>query len=232
MKNDKNILGIVPARGRSKGVAKKNIRILNEKPLIFYTIREALKSKYLDRVVVSTEDKEIAKIAKKYGAHVIERTKELARDETPTIDVSLHVLDILEVKNYKPDVVVLLQPTSPLRKVNHIDSAVDLFLHKDCDFLVSVCESKKPPYWYFRIENDHLKPILRYKHPEKRRQDLPKTYIPNGAISICTPQKLRKSLNYYNSRTMPYIMSPEESIDIDDELDFILAEVLLRKGQQ
>jgi len=227
MKNYKNILGIVPARGGSKGIPKKNIKLLNGKPLIFYTIKEALKSKYLSKVVVSTEDKEIAKIAKKYKAEVIQRPKELARDETPTRDVVLHVLDILEARSYKPDVVVLLQPTSPLRKVNHIDSAIDLFLHKSCDFLVSVCENKKPPYWYFRIEKEYLKPILRCKHPENRRQELPKTYMPNGAIFICTPEKLRKCLNHYNSRVIPYIMPSEESIDIDDELDFVLAELLM-----
>lgn len=228
----KSILGIIPARRRSKGIPEKNIKLLNGKPLIFYTIKEALKSKFLDEVVVSTEDKKIAKIAKNYGAKVIKRPRELARDTTPTIDVILHVLDVLEGKNYKPDIVVLLQPTSPLRKADHIDSAIDLFLRKNCDFLVSVCQTKKPPHWWFKIERDYMKPILSYKGPTKRRQDLPKTYIPNGAIYISTPEKLRKSSNYFNGRTVPYIMSLEESIDIDDELDFLLAEILMVQAQK
>ena len=126
----KNILGIIPARGGSKGIPRKNIKPLHGKPLIYYTIKEALKSKFLNRVVVSTEDNDIAEIAKKFGAKVIKRPKELARDETPIRDVVIHVLNKFKEKKYIPDAVVLLQPSSPLRKAHHIDEAISLFFMK------------------------------------------------------------------------------------------------------
>jgi len=225
----KNILGIIPARGGSKGIPRKNIKPLHGKPLIYYTIKEALKSKFLNRVVVSTEDNDIAEIAKKFGAKVIKRPKELARDETPIRDVVIHVLNKFKEKKYIPDAVVLLQPSSPLRKAHHIDEAISLFFHENCDFVVSVCESKKPPYWYFIAEGNYLRPLLKPDDSWSGRQDLPKTYIPNGALYISTPEKLYKFSNYYNGKIVPYVMSMEESVDIDDELDFILAEKLMER---
>jgi len=231
MRMVKNILGIIPARGGSKGVPRKNVRFLNGKPLIFYTISEALKSRFLNKVVVSTDSAVIGRLAKRYGAKVIERSRELAGDDIPTSYVVLDALSKLEKENYEPDIIVLLQPTSPFRKAHHIDEAIRLFLTRRCDFVVSVCETKKPPYWCFTIEKDHLKPVLEHYYPEKRRQDLPKTYLLNGAIFIYTPDKLKDGLNYYNSITLPYLMRLEESVDIDDKLDFIFAEALVRSSK-
>jgi len=128
----KVILAIIPARGGSKRLPKKNVRILRGKPLIFYTIDTANKSKYLDRVIVSTDDKKIAEISAKYGAEVIERPKKLARDDSPIIDAIFHVLNKIEA-----DIVVLLQPTSPLRTAKDIDEAINLFIDNKCDSVIS-----------------------------------------------------------------------------------------------
>lgn len=230
MKKAAKILGIIPARGSSKTLPRKNIRFLNGRPLIFYTISEALKSGFLDKVVVSTENSIIAKIARKYGAEVIRRPSTLAKDTTPTSSVILHALDKLGKKGYTPDVVVLLQPTSPLRRVHHIDEAIKIFLENPCDFVVSVCRTKKSPYWCFTYKGNFLKPLIDNGQAQKRRQELPPTYILNGAIFIFTPDKLlRNELNYFNGRTLPYFMHPEESIDIDDEIDLILAGEIMKR---
>ena len=222
------ILAIIPARGGSKTIPRKNIKLLNGKPLIYYTIKESIKSKYLGRIIVSTEDKEISEISKKYGAEVIERPEELAKDETPTIDVIFHVLRV-QAENFEPGLVVLLQPTSPLRNAQDIDNAIELFLKNDCESVVSVCEVEHSLYWSFEIENRYLKPIFGGKYLNMRRQDLPKVYTPNGAIYVSTPEILRKYKSFYCSKTIPYIMPPERSVDIDNEIDFMLAELLMRK---
>jgi len=223
------ILAIIPARGGSKTIPRKNIKLLNGKPLIYYTIKESIKSKYLGRIIVSTEDKEISEISKKYGAEVIERPEELAKDETPTIDVIFHVLQVIKAENFEPGLVVLLQPTSPLRNAQDIDNAIELFLKNDCESVVSVCEVEHSLYWSFEIENRYLKPIFGGKYLNMRRQDLPKVYTPNGAIYVSTPEILRKYKSFYCSKTIPYIMPPERSVDIDNEIDFMLAELLMRK---
>jgi len=223
------ILAIIPARGGSKTIPRKNIKLLNGKPLIYYTIKESIKSKYLGRIIVSTEDKEISEISKKYGAEVIERPEELAKDETPTIDVIFHVLQVIKAENFEPEAVVLLQPTSPLRNAQDIDNAIELFLKNDCESVVSVCEVEHSLYWSFEIENRYLKPIFGGKYLNMRRQDLPKVYTPNGAIYVSTPEILRKYKSFYCSKTIPYIMPPERSVDIDNEIDFMLAELLMRK---
>jgi len=222
------IVAIIPARGGSKGIPRKNIKQLFGKPLIVWTIEHAKKSRYIGRITVSTEDKEISEISKKYGAEVIERPEELAKDETPTIDVIFHVLRV-QAENFEPGLVVLLQPTSPLRNAQDIDNAIELFLKNDCESVVSVCEVEHSLYWSFEIENRYLKPIFGGKYLNMRRQDLSKVYTPNGAIYVSTPEILRKYKSFYCSKTIPYIMPPERSVDIDNEIDFMLAELLMRK---
>lgn len=223
------ILAIIPARGGSKGVPKKNIRPLAGKPLIAYSIEQAKESKYISRVIVSTESEEIAEVARKWGAEVIKRPEELARDETPTIDVIIHVLDYLKKEEkYIPNIVVLLQPTSPLRTSEDIDGAIELFLNaQDCLSLVSVTEFDHPPFWAMKIEDNFLKPLFCEKYFRMRRQDLPKAYKPNGAVFISTPRVLYEYRTFYTPKTIAYVMPPERSIDIDTEFDFLLAEFLL-----
>lgn len=221
------IIAIIPARGGSKGVPRKNIRLLAGKPLIAYTIEAASKSEYINRVVVSTEDKEISEVSKKYGAEVIDRPKELAQDDSPAIDAIKHVIGALREKdNYHPDIIVLLQSTTPLRIVADINNAIDFFLNNDCESVVSVCEIN--PYWSLTIKDGYLEPIFGWDYFYKRRQNLPNTYALNGAIYITLTENLDKYNGFLNKKTISYIMPHERSIDIDEEFDFKLAELLLR----
>ena len=229
MKEKIKIIAIIPARGGSKGIPRKNLRLLARKPLIAYSIETALKSKWIDRVIVSTEDEEIAEISREDGAEIIERPKEMARDDSPTIDAIFHALEVLKVENYEPDITILLQPTSPLRTVEGIDNAIKLFLDSDCESVVSVCEFKHSPYWSFKIEKGYLKSLFGDEYLRRRRQDLENVYMPNGAMYVSTPENLRKYKGFYCLRTIPYIMPPERGIDIDNEVDFMLAELLTKR---
>lgn len=224
----KNI-AIIPARGGSKGIYKKNIRQFAGKPLIAYTIIEAIKSKRFDKVIVSTDDDEIGKISKKYGAEVIKRPGDLAKDDTHTIDVIFHLIDILLKQYDHSTIIVLLQPTSPLRTVNDINNSIELFLKKECESVIGVCESTHPPQWSLKIEGEFLKLVFNNDNFKMRRQDLHKSYYPNGAIYIASIETLIKYKSFYCQYTLPYIMPIERSIDIDNEFDLFLAEILLKE---
>lgn len=219
-------ISIIPARGGSKGVPRKNIKLFAGKPLIAHTIEEALKSKYLDTVIVSTEDQEVENISKEYGAKVVKRPNILAKDNSPTIDAIFHVLEFLKIQNEEQTVVVLLQPTSPLRNFQDIDNAINLFLTNECESVISVCESEHPPYWAYKIDHNYLNPILDSRYLKMRRQDLPKSYMPNGAIYVSAVKFLQEYRNFNSSKTLPYIMPSIRSIDIDNILDFNFAEFL------
>ena len=230
----KNIISIIPARGGSKGVPRKNIKLLAGKPLIAYSIEVAKNSKYINRVLVSTEDEEIKNVAKQWGAEVIDRPKELAQDKTPTIDVILHTLEYLKKEEgMNPDLVVLLQPTSPLRTVTDVDESINLFLSSsDALSLVSITEYDTAPFYAVTLSNGYLKPLFDKKYFQLRRQDVPKAYKPNGAIFIASPQTLTMYKTFYTPMTIGYIMPKERSIDIDTEFDFALAEFILEKQQR
>lgn len=223
------ILALIPARGGSKGIQKKNIKLLFGKPLIAWTIDQAKKSEYLNKIIVTTEDEEIGEISRSWGADIIKRPKELAKDESPTIDAIFHTLEVLKSENYNPDIIILLQPTSPLRTTKDIDNAMELFLNTNCESVVSVCELKHSPYWCFEIEKGYLKSLFGDEYLRRRRQDLENVYMPNGAMYISTPENLRKYKGFYCLRTIPYIMPPERGIDIDNEVDFMLAELLTKR---
>jgi N,N'-diacetyllegionaminate synthase len=222
------VLSIIPARGGSKGLPRKNIAVLGGRPLIAYSIESALRSKWAGKVVVSTEDIEISKVSRRYGADVLDRPEELAKDESSTISVVMHVLKTLEEDGYVPEVVVLLQPTTPLRTSQDIDAAVDLFMKSDCDSVVSVCEMGHSPYWSFEDKNGYLMPLFGEEYLHMRRQDLPPVYLPNGALFISRPEMLYRAKSFYSSRTLPYIMPPERSIDIDSATDLAEAELILK----
>jgi CMP-N-acetylneuraminic acid synthetase len=227
---NENIISIIPARGGSKGLPRKNIAMLNGKPLIAYSIESALKSNFMNRVIVSTEDEEIAEISKKYGSEVMKRPIELAGDNTSTISVVKHVLNQLECEGYHVKVLVLLQPTTPLRTSVDIDAAIQLFLASNCQSVISVCEMGHSPYWSFEVEKGHMKPLFGKKYLGMRRQDLPKVYMPNGALFISSPEEINRADSFYSSRIIPYIMSAERSIDIDCEMDLLEAEIILKKS--
>jgi len=233
MKKNKKIIAIIPARGGSKRLPVKNIKKLLGKPLIAWTIEQAKKSKYIDRLIVSTDDKKIAEISKKYGAEIVKRPKKLATDKAKTIDAVSHLLEILEKEKYIPEIVVLLQPTSPLRTEKDIDETIKLFLRKKVESVVSVCEVEHPPYWYFKINSrGFLEPFIKSQYLYKRHQDVPKVYRVNGAVYIANPKTLYKYKSFYCKKTLPYLMSSERSIDIDNEIDFKLAELILKKNEK
>jgi CMP-N-acetylneuraminic acid synthetase len=231
MIDNKKILAIIPARGGSKGVPRKNIRELDGKPLIFYTIEEAKKSKYIDRIIVSTDDEEILDISKKFCAEVpYLRPKELAQDNSSTVDCIIHMLNWLkENENYMPDYVCLLQCTSPLRKFYDIDGTIEKMIDTDMDGAVSVCEAEVNPYWTNVFDGDKLNYFIEDGKLIKRRQDLPKVYRINGAVYVVKKDILINQKTLEPNKITGYIMETKKSIDIDNIEDFLLAEVLIRK---
>ena len=232
MYKGKNILGLIPARGGSKGLPRKNIKPLLGKPLIAWTIEQALVSKYLDKVVVSTDDKEIAEISKKYGADVpFIRPKQLAEDNAKGIDVVLNALDWFREndKRKQYDLIMLLQPTSPLRKSEDINKAIELLFLKKAKAIVSVCEADHHPLWANTLPGDGcMKDFIRKEIINKNRQELPKFYRLNGAIYLAYCNYIEKCKSFFNKDTFAYIIPKERSIDIDNEIDFKLAEILIK----
>lgn len=229
--NNKKILAIIPARGGSKGIPRKNIKELNGKPLIAYAIEEALRSKYIDKVIISTEDEEISKISKKYNAEVpFLRPKELAKDDTPGIDPILHAVKWLHDKSSDFDYIICLQCTSPFRKVEQIDEALEKLINKEADSIVSVCESEVSPYWMKKMENELMNDFLDDIPFYPRRQDAPQVYRLNGAIYIAKTEMLVKNKNWYTENTLAYVMDRKSSLDIDDMIDFKFAEFLMKDG--
>lgn len=227
------MLAIIPARGESKGVPRKNIRLLNGRPLIAYTIQAALKSPSLTKVIVSTDCEETAQIAENYGADVpFLRPAGLAGDQSLAVDTYLYTCDRLEGDGYsKIENITVLQPTSPLRTSDDIENAVALFKAKKADSVISVCESTHPVEWYKKIDSHG---VLRdyYDHqvdPLLNRQALCQAYVPNGAIFIFRYDFLKTHKTYYSDRTFPYIMPKERSIDIDTLRDFLWAEFLIQQ---
>jgi N-acylneuraminate cytidylyltransferase/CMP-N,N'-diacetyllegionaminic acid synthase len=228
----KTILGLIPARGGSKGLPGKNIKPLLGKPLIAWTIEQALASKYLDRVVVSTDDKEIAEISKKYGAEVpFIRPKELASDKAQGIDVALHAIDWLKKNDRRKqyDLLMLLQPTSPLSSTEDIDKTIELLFLKEAKAIVSVCEVDHHPLWANTLPEDGcMKDFIKREVRNKNRQELPVFYRLNGAIYLACCNYVKEQKSFFGEKTFAYIMPRERSIDIDNEIDFKLAEILTR----
>uniref|UniRef100_A0A7V3N452 Acylneuraminate cytidylyltransferase family protein n=1 Tax=candidate division CPR3 bacterium TaxID=2268181 RepID=A0A7V3N452_UNCC3 len=224
------ILALVPARGGSKGVPHKNIKELAGKPLIAYTIEEARKSKYISRIVVSTDDPRIARIATKYGAEVpFLRPKRLAKDNTPTLPVLRHAIEyLMQEEGYSPEVVVLLQPTTPLRTHKSIDRGIEMFFKNNRQTLISVTQVKENPYWMKVLRGRFLYPFIKTSAKYLRRQDLPRVYLLNGALYITETRKLMRT-DPFNGKAIGFVMDRSESLDIDEEEDFLLAEAVFKK---
>ena len=225
------MIAIIPARGGSKGVPKKNIKLIDGKPLIYYTIKAAKESKAVSRIIVSTDCLEIASVAKELGAEVpFLRPEYLATDTSKAIDAYLYTIEKInndEHRNINEFMVLL--PTSPLRTSEDIDLAVKIFKDKNADTVISVVEATHPPTWYKKIsDNGVLVDFFEGAENSLNRQEAQKTYLPNGAIYIFNYNKLKENNSYYNDKTFPYIMSDENSIDIDTRLDFKLAEMIIR----
>ncbi len=224
-----NILALIPARGGSKRLKGKNIKQLGEKPLIAWSIEVALASKYVDEVVVSTEDDEIAKVSQQYGATVpFKRPYMLSLDSTSTMDVILHTIETLESEGKAYKFLMLLQPTSPLRSSEDIDKSVELMIQKEADSIISVCESEHSPLWTNTLPKDHSMDNFLPKKAERRSQELPTYYRLNGAIYIAKTEMIKKEKSFFMPNSFAYIMPQSRSVDIDSELDFKLAEILVQ----
>ncbi len=226
------ILYIIPARGGSKGILQKNIKTLNGKPLIQYSIEAALNSAYKGRVIVSTDDIQIAKIATTLDVEVpFVRPEELATDNAKSIDVVLHTLSYFQSKNELFDITILLQPTSPLRTAIDINKAIEKLLSdNNLDSVVSVCEAEHHPLWTNILPRDlNMGNFLRPDVMAKNRQELPPYYRLNGAIYACKTTFLIENKTFIGRNSCAYIMPQERSIDIDSIVDFKLAEILLKE---
>jgi len=230
----KSILGIITARGGSKRIPGKNIKAAVGKPLIAWSIAEALKSRYIDRLIVSTDSYEIKDTAMMWGAEVpFMRPAVLATDQTSSEEVVIHTLKwikLYEKREY--DYFVLLQPTSPLRTEKHIDESIEKFLNdSNALSLVSVSEVDKSPY-RMKIINDegYLEDFIGTGFSAERRLDRAKAYHLNGAIYMSSTELFLKEESFYGGKTSYYIMDSKCSVDIDTEVDFTLAEILLSKS--
>ena len=236
MSNKKNILGIVPARGGSKGIPGKNIKEFCGKPLMAWTIESALKSEAVSRLIVSTDDFKIAEIAKQYGAEVpFMRPAELAQDASPTLPALVHAVKYLaDNENYKPDYVLLLESTSPGRQPFHIKEAVKLIIKTEADSVVSMKEvaTAYSPFWQFKIDQNGKMELFTgqpIKEIITRRQELPKTYVRNGSIYLFKTNLLFESPpSIYGDDVRPYLTDEVYSLDIDTPQDWAEAEEKMR----
>lgn len=225
------ILAIIPARGGSKGLPGKNIKPLNNKPLIGWSIESAEKSKLITKTIVSSDDVKIIEVAKQYGADVpFVRPSELANDTASTKDVILHALEYFKTNNSKFDYIVLLQPTTPFRKQGDIDKMIKIAISTNADMVVSVKETSSNPY-YVLFEEDKDGYLQKSKESNfTRRQDCPIVYEYNGSIYIIKVDSLLKHNSLSFPKTVKYLMDDYHSVDIDNQFDFNFAEFLLSCG--
>ena len=225
MLRNKKILAVITARAGSKRLPNKSILPLAGKPLIAWTIDEAKKSRYVDKLIVSTDSNKIAEISKKYGAEVpFLRPAELANDKANSISVLKHSIEFF---NKEYDYILLLQPTSPLRTVRDIDNAIEM-LNNDTKAVVSVCETEHSPLWSNTLPEDlSMANFIRPEIRNKRSQDLPKYYRLNGAIYIAEIDYFYQNNGFIGNNTKAFIMSQQKSVDIDTELDFKFCEMLI-----
>jgi len=232
--NDKEVLGIIPAREGSKGIPGKNIRQLGGKPLVVYSIEAASASRLLSRTLVSTDSEAIADVCRKYQIEIpFLRPKNLAGDQSPAIEYIAHCLDFLQrEQEYRPDAIVLLQPTSPFRTGADIDACIRLLLDNPVDSVVSVSQlpGKYHPSWQFQIDAEgRLAPWQEWSAMPSTRQALPATYVRNGAVYAFWRESFEAFGNIYGESTLAYIMPPERSINIDDTDDWIQAKKVIQQ---
>ena len=223
------ILGLIPARGGSKGIPGKNIKMLAGKPLIVYSIEVALSCELLSEVLVSTDDETIAQVSRKAGASVpFLRPAELATDQSPTIDTVVHALKYFEAQGQRFDAVCLLQPTSPFRNVTDLQQAIAHFQAEDADSLISVraVPHHYNPHWVFEKETDSsfLKIATGEKEIIPRRQELPKAYHRDGAIYISKSEIVLTNRSLYGQKITYYLMTDQPNINIDHQSDWEAAE--------
>jgi CMP-N,N'-diacetyllegionaminic acid synthase len=224
------ILALIPARGGSKAIHMKNLKKIAKKPLIQYTIDIAKKSKIFDKIIVSTDNQKILSVSKKLGAEVpFLRPKSLAKDNTPSIKVIKHALNFLEKKqDYVPEIVLLLQPTSPIRSIELIKKSVNLLKKNKTDSVISIAKVKTHPYNCFWKKNGKLQPFNKKFKSYSLRQSLPELYYPTGSIYTFWASNIKKYNSFYGQKISPLLVTNKEFlIDIDDNFDLFLAKSII-----
>lgn len=228
------VLGVIPARGGSKGIPRKNIRLLGGKPLIAWTIEAARQSRLLTRVILSTEDEEIAAVGRQWGVEVpFLRPAELAQDDTPTLPVVLHALRELEHRGEKYDAVCLLQPTAPLRKPEWIDGCIRLLEETGADAVVTVCRIPEEyhPWWALLRDGEGWLMFSHGRSIPARRQDLPPAYHREGSVYVTRRRVLMEDGSLYGKKLEGWEVSRDETVNLDSEEDWRRAEQALRNAQ-
>jgi len=229
MYNDKTFLTVLCARGDSKGVPRKNVRTMLGRPMLFYSLNAAMNSQAIDKIILSTDSEGIAEIVRSCGVAVdYMRPPELATDESLVADAMVHVLDWVKDNDKQYDYVQLLQPTSPLITHDDIDEAIGLMMQLSADMVVSVCPNPSP-YCNTLGPGFAMTNFIPDNMHDKQRQDLDAMYYLNSYIYIGKWGIFAERKNYYKQNTVAYIMSPEKSVDVDTELDFKIAEFLLKE---
>ncbi len=230
MYNKSRILAVIPARGGSKGVPRKNIRLVAGRPLIAWTIEEAKKSKYIDRTILSSDDAEIIAIARQWNCDVpFIRPSELARDDVAGVGLALHALQTL---NEKFDYFVLLQPTSPLRIAEDIDGCIKKCISQNAPACVTVTTADKTPYWMYSLDDQgRLRPVIKQKTSVLLRQRTEPVYALNGAVYVVNTKWFMKNKKFIFEETIAYLMPKARSADIDTEWDLRICDLLL-SGEQ
>lgn len=231
-----DILAIIPARGGSKGIPKKNLTVLNGKTLVEHSVGHARESKFVNRVLVSSDSDEILEVGIRAGAEApFKRPAELSGDQVLDLPVFMHVLQELAAReSYVPDMVVHLRPTAPYRKTGWIDECIRLLMdHPEADSVRSVSEPEKHPYRMFTIDDTgYLDPIMKHKHPEPyllRRQDLPKVYFYNCVIDVTRRSTLTEMKSMTGKKILPFIMNPDDVFDIDTPRDLEITRYFFEK---
>lgn len=231
MINDKRVLALVPARAGSKGLLGKNIRRMCGKPLVGWSIEQGWGSRYVDKVLVSTDSEEIASVAREFGASVpFLRPQELASDTACSIDVIFHAIDFLERQGERYDYLVLLEPTSPLREVSDIDGAIELCAQgpKNSSVVGVAMVDNAHPSFLFSLKNGRLQPMKGKQPTGLRRQDLKQDYYYlEGSIYVTSISALRKERTFYHDATAPWIVDKYKAIEIDTVADFVIADALM-----
>jgi len=235
MYNNKKILAIIPARGGSKGLPNKNIRPLLGKPLIGWTIEQAKDSKYIDKIIVSTDDQEIANVTIQFGIKVDSlRPKELAQDHSTSMDVILYTISYLESQGETFDMVMMLEPTSPLRESTDIDNSIETLVNNiNAESIVGICKVEGAhPSFLVKLESVFLRGYINKDFKVMRRQEIDELYFFEGSLYLSYTDSLKERKNFYHNNALGYIVPKWKSFEVDDLTDFIIIEALLKAKKE
>jgi pseudaminic acid cytidylyltransferase len=222
-------IAVIPARGGSKRLPRKNIAVLNGKPIIAYTIEAAVESRLFDRVVVSTEDSEISEISKKYGAELLPRPAELATDTATVVDVCLHALEFEACQERSYDILSCLYATAPLRNAEDVRNTVKLVQNRECDFAMAVTDYHYPPHQAMTINDASFMEAMWPDLADKRCQDMPRLLIDNGSTYVARASEFGKMKTFRGPKLKGYYMPRYRSVDIDIAEDLELVEYFARR---